>query len=327
MIRVLGSPKRLCDGLTRRDLLHVGLAGPARARPAAGDQARAGTALASATAADVRPGEVVHPALPLRLAQPARDVRPQARRPAEIRGELGSIRSTCRAWTSASCCPHLARVMDKVTVVRSVTHPYPLHGVAFATTGIPTIDAADGAEPARPGALAVHRLGRRLPRRGTRRRRARQARGAAQPRPALGLQQPARRRGAPRRPLRRRSSARRTTRSGPSSSARGREGARRRSPAQTWDDFEPYRGHHPREPVPPRVGLAPRPRADARPPRPPPLAARAVRAGAPRARRGRPVGRASTATGRWPTRCSARSGSGRRSTSTASRPRPASCTA
>ena len=24
MIRVLGAPKRLCDGLTRRDLLHAG---------------------------------------------------------------------------------------------------------------------------------------------------------------------------------------------------------------------------------------------------------------------------------------------------------------
>ena len=27
MIRVLGGPKRLCDGLTRRDLLHVGSLG------------------------------------------------------------------------------------------------------------------------------------------------------------------------------------------------------------------------------------------------------------------------------------------------------------
>src|SRR4051794_18559687 len=27
MIRVLGGPKRLCDGLTRRDLLHVGSVG------------------------------------------------------------------------------------------------------------------------------------------------------------------------------------------------------------------------------------------------------------------------------------------------------------
>jgi hypothetical protein len=37
--------------------------------------------------------------------------------------------------------PHIAQVMDRVTVVRSVTHPYPLHGVAYAVTGIPTYTA------------------------------------------------------------------------------------------------------------------------------------------------------------------------------------------
>src|SRR5262249_8245330 len=30
--------------------------------------------------------------------------------------------------------------MDKMTVVRSMTHPYPIHGVAYATTGVPAID-------------------------------------------------------------------------------------------------------------------------------------------------------------------------------------------
>jgi hypothetical protein len=30
--------------------------------------------------------------------------------------------------------------MDKVTVLRSVTHPYPIHGVAYATTGVENID-------------------------------------------------------------------------------------------------------------------------------------------------------------------------------------------
>jgi hypothetical protein len=32
--------------------------------------------------------------------------------------------------------------MDKMTVVRSMTHPHPIHGVAYATTGIPNIDVA-----------------------------------------------------------------------------------------------------------------------------------------------------------------------------------------
>ena len=30
--------------------------------------------------------------------------------------------------------------MDKVTVLRSLTHPYPIHGVAYAITGVPKID-------------------------------------------------------------------------------------------------------------------------------------------------------------------------------------------
>ncbi len=30
--------------------------------------------------------------------------------------------------------------MDKVTLIRSVSHPYPIHGVAYATTGIPRIE-------------------------------------------------------------------------------------------------------------------------------------------------------------------------------------------
>ena len=30
--------------------------------------------------------------------------------------------------------PRLAQVMDKVSLIRSVTHPYPIHGVAFATS-------------------------------------------------------------------------------------------------------------------------------------------------------------------------------------------------
>jgi hypothetical protein len=38
--------------------------------------------------------------------------------------------------------PGIARIMDRVTVVRSMTHPYPLHGVAYAVSGIPTYTPA-----------------------------------------------------------------------------------------------------------------------------------------------------------------------------------------
>ncbi len=43
MIRVLGGPKRLCDGLTRRDLLHVGSLGLLGLGLPTGGLARAGS--------------------------------------------------------------------------------------------------------------------------------------------------------------------------------------------------------------------------------------------------------------------------------------------
>src|SRR5438067_12242276 len=66
------------------------------------------------------------------------DPKPDA--PVEVRGELRSIRSSLPGCDVNELLPHVARVMDKVTVVRSVKHPYPIHGVAYATTGAPAID-------------------------------------------------------------------------------------------------------------------------------------------------------------------------------------------
>ena len=46
--------------------------------------------------------------------------------------------------------PRLARVMDKVSVIRSVSHPFPVHGVAYATTGNPTVPLAMELNPRDP---------------------------------------------------------------------------------------------------------------------------------------------------------------------------------
>jgi hypothetical protein len=66
------------------------------------------------------------------------DMKPAA--PVEIRGELRPIRSRLPGLDVCELLPNAARVMDRVTVVRSLTHPYPLHGVAYALTGVPQID-------------------------------------------------------------------------------------------------------------------------------------------------------------------------------------------
>ena len=121
--------------------------------------------------------------------------------PAEVRGEMGSIADArARRCASARGCRGSAAVMDRVTVVRSMTHPYPVHGVAYAVSGIPDLHARPGDAAPRRAALAVHRLGRRLPR--GRATGGRHAAGPAQHRPAVDAQledRPARQR----RPLRR----------------------------------------------------------------------------------------------------------------------------
>ena len=76
------------------------------------------------------------------------DMKPDA--PVEIRGELGGIDSTLPGCQVCELLPNHARVMDRTTVIRSMTHPYPIHGVAFALTGVPTIDVAMELSPNDP---------------------------------------------------------------------------------------------------------------------------------------------------------------------------------
>lgn len=69
----------------------------------------------------------------------------------EIRGELGSIDTSVPGLRICEGLPRTSQVMDRVTVVRSMTHPYPLHGVAYALTGMPTYTPAIEAQPRNAG--------------------------------------------------------------------------------------------------------------------------------------------------------------------------------
>jgi len=141
MLRVLGSEKRVCTGVSRRDALWAGglslfglsLDSYLRAAPA---KPQAGS--------DESFGRAKNCILLYLYGSPSQlelaDMKPDA--PVEIRGELKPIRSTLPGCDVCELMPHAARVMDRVTVVRSVTHKYPIHGVAYATTGIPEIDVA-----------------------------------------------------------------------------------------------------------------------------------------------------------------------------------------
>src|SRR5262245_32967842 len=139
MLRILGSPRRFCDGLTRRDFLHVGglgMLGLSAAKLSASPTTQ--RALARSF------GKAKSCILLFLYGSPSQletfDTKPES--PVEIRGELKSIRSNVIGMDVGELLPNCARIMDKVTVVRSVTHPHPIHGVAFATTGIENIDVA-----------------------------------------------------------------------------------------------------------------------------------------------------------------------------------------
>src|SRR5262245_59202689 len=64
------------------------------------------------------------------------DPKPEA--PAEVRGEMGSIPTCLPGVRIGEGIPAIAPLMDQLCVVRSMTHPYPEHGVAYAVSGIPT---------------------------------------------------------------------------------------------------------------------------------------------------------------------------------------------
>ena len=201
MLRILGSPKRLCGGWSRRDFLWAG--GLGLFGLGLGDFLRLNDLQAANAGrpaeAQLRSGQIVHPALPLWLAQPARDLRPQAGRPGRDPRRIQPIRSSLPGLDVGELLPHAARVMDRVTVVRSVTHPYPIHGVAYAMTGIPHIDVPMELSP-RDGRHWPF-IGSVVDFLGQQGKRGRRAEVPEQHRPALPLQQPACRRGAAGRPL------------------------------------------------------------------------------------------------------------------------------
>jgi hypothetical protein len=144
MLRILGSPKTLCDGLTRRDFLHVG--GLSALGLGLGDFLRLSRARGSEPegAPTGGFGKAKACILLFPYGSPPQhetfDPKPDA--PAEVQGELKSIASSVPGLRVCERLPRVARVMDRVCVVRSVTHPYPEHGVAYAVSGIPTYTPA-----------------------------------------------------------------------------------------------------------------------------------------------------------------------------------------
>src|SRR5262245_32619268 len=141
MLRLLGGPKRLCSGVTRRDLLTAGGLGffglglgSSRYVSAPGVSA----AESSSTAALPGFGSAKNVILLYLFGGPSHlemcDMKPHAA--VEVRGQLKPIASSLPGCDVCEHLPNMARVMDRVTVVRSLTHPWNFHGMQYATTGL-----------------------------------------------------------------------------------------------------------------------------------------------------------------------------------------------
>jgi uncharacterized protein (DUF1501 family) len=66
------------------------------------------------------------------------DPKPDA--PLEVRGEFQSIATAIPGVRIGEILPRIASLLGRVTILRSLTHDFPIHGTAFATTAVPTTD-------------------------------------------------------------------------------------------------------------------------------------------------------------------------------------------
>ena len=149
MLNFLGSRKTACDGVTRRDLLHAGGLGLfglglsdffrlQKLQASLAPQARTGTF-----------GKAKACILVYLFGAPAAhetfDPKPAA--PAEIQGEMKDIPTRVPGIRIGEGLPRVARLMDRLTVVRSLTHPWPFHHVTYAVSGIPDGSSKTEADP------------------------------------------------------------------------------------------------------------------------------------------------------------------------------------
>ena len=142
MLRVLGGPKRLCNGVSRRELLTAGGlsvfgANLLNSGFAAPDPSGEGSTLPGF-------GSAKNVILLYLFGGPSHleicDMKPEA--PVEVRGEFKPISSTLPGCDVCEYLPNMAQVMDRVAVVRSLNHPWNFHGMQYATTG-----ASEGSIP------------------------------------------------------------------------------------------------------------------------------------------------------------------------------------
>ncbi len=153
MLRILGNSRRMCNGVTRRDWLQAG--GLGFLGMGLSDVLR----LRALNAAQRQPveypetfGRAKSCILLLPYGSPPQhetfDPKPNA--PEDIQGEFKSIPTSLPGVHFGELLPRVAEIADRLTVVRSMTHPYPVHCTAYVTSGIPDYTPALESRPNDP---------------------------------------------------------------------------------------------------------------------------------------------------------------------------------
>ena len=150
MLRLLGNQRQMCGGLTRRDWMQVGGLGMLGVGLADVLRLQDQSLLADEQGAGF--GKAKRCILLLPYGSPPQhetfDPKPDA--PVEIRGTHGSIPTNLPGVRIDENLPRISKIMDRITVIRSMTHPYPTHCVAYATSGIPEYTPALETRPRDP---------------------------------------------------------------------------------------------------------------------------------------------------------------------------------
>ena len=150
MLTILGSHRRLCDGATRRTFLQagglgmfgLGLADLFALREAQATAAPRANSFGRAKACII----LYLYGAPSQLD--TFDLKPEADR--AIRGDFRPISTSVPGLQVCEHLPRMARLMDRVTLIRSMTHPYNNHAVAYTLSGIPFSEGAIEANEREP---------------------------------------------------------------------------------------------------------------------------------------------------------------------------------
>jgi len=146
MLRILGHRTKLCDGVTRRDLLQVGALSlfpgitlPRLLRAAQSNVSDGGGRAKSVILFNL-------------LGGPSHmdmfDLKPKA--PKEIRGEFQPIDTSLPGLQICEHLPNVAKWMHKATLIRTITHSYNSHDPLAIMTGFADGDARKPAQPTDP---------------------------------------------------------------------------------------------------------------------------------------------------------------------------------